>query len=165
MKTKTILSVTLLLLVAIVFNSCDNSSVANEETGTFSILFDNVVGGNGFTMQSETSTTYNLSTTSGQKFNISTLGYYISKVKLEGPNNTLFEDEMIASASETKGYYHVKQSVPTSTVITLNKIPAGTYNKISFVLGVDEDGVEQGAAAGVLDPAAGAWFGIGMPDM
>ena len=65
---------------------------------------------------------------------------------------------MKAAADESTGYYHVKQDVPTSKAITLNNVPAGTYNKMSFTLGVEEDGVSQGAAAGVLDPAKGAWF-------
>lgn len=158
MKTKSLLSIVCLSLATFLFYSCDENSIGNEEAGTFSIIFDHVAGSNGITLQSEGSSIYDLSTTSGQKFNISLLGYYISKIKLEGPNNALYEDEMLVSASATKGYYHVKASVPTSTVITLNNVPAGTYNKVSFTLGVDEDGVEQGAAAGVLDPAEGAWF-------
>lgn len=159
MKTNSIYILFGLFILILTLNSCDDDeTVLGNETGTFSILFDNVVGDSDIALQTAGSTNYTFTTTSGQNFNISTLGYYISKIKLEGPNGELFEDEMKASAFETTGYYHVKETVPTSTAITLENVPAGTYNKVSFTLGVEEDGVAQGAAAGVLDPAEGAWF-------
>ncbi|MEL6485364.1 MAG: MbnP family protein, partial [Bacteroidota bacterium] len=93
-------------------------------------------------------------------FNITTFRYYISKVKLEGPDGEVFEDEMnvSANADDVRGFYLVNEADASSKFITLKDIPAGRYNKITFTIGIGEEGIEEGAAGGILDPAEGAWF-------
>ena len=138
--------------------SCNNNDLQPEEFGTFQLYFDNMVGSNDLVLKNPGSTDFNYETATGQKFNISMLGYYVSKIKLQGPNGELFEDEVSISASESKGYYQVLEDEPSSHNIVMTNIPAGTYNSITFTIGIEEDGVQEGAAGGVLDPARGAWF-------
>ncbi len=160
MKTKSIYFLAALFMLLFSFNSCDDDAVIDASLGTFSLQFDHMVGDNALILKDAGSTDYNYATTAGQQFNVSLFGYYVSKIKLEGPNGELFEDEMnvSANAANVKGYYQVLESVPSSTLITLNDIPAGKYNKVTFTIGIEEDGIAEGAAGGVLDPAEGAWF-------
>ncbi|MDN5213146.1 hypothetical protein QQ020_13850 [Fulvivirgaceae bacterium BMA12] len=148
----------MLSLLAILWSCGDDDDAKPAEFGTFQVYFDNKVGADDITRRDNGSTEYDFETSTGEKFNLSLLGYYVSKITLEGPNGEYFQDEMKASASEAKGYYHVLEGESASQNIKLEQVPAGTYNKITFAIGVEEDGVLEGAAGGVLDPADGAWF-------
>ncbi len=146
-------------LVTLFFFSCsDDDPTTPEETGTFQLFFDNKVGASEVTLREAGNTTFDYETADGQRFNVSTLGYYVSKIRLTGPDGAFYEDEVSVNASEAKGYYHVLESVAGSGTISLENVPAGTYDQVVFTIGVDEDGVQEGAAGGVLDPVNGAWF-------
>lgn len=159
MKTKSVYFFAGLFVMLFSFNSC-NEDEAVTSLGTFSLQFDHKVGDKDLTLKDAGSTDYTYTSSSGQEFNVSLFGYYISKIKLTGPNGALFEDYMnvSANAEDVKGYYHVLESDPNSTLITLEDIPSGKYNQVTFTIGIEEDGVSEGAAGGVLDPAEGAWF-------
>ncbi len=155
--------INLLALTALVYlmSACQQDDPVNpQSSGTFTLEFDNRVGAKPLTLETAGSENYMYTTTSGQAFNLTTFGYYISKIKLEGPDGAIYEDEMKVSpnADEVKGYYQVLQSNAGTHFIELKNVPAGTYNKVTFTVGIDEDGVKQGAAGGILDPAEGAWF-------
>ncbi|MEM6298108.1 MAG: MbnP family protein [Bacteroidota bacterium] len=144
-------------------SACDDDEgeiQADNEVGEFVIKFDNKVGSSEMRLSELSSTDYAYTTNSGQPFNLTLFGYYISKIKLEGPDGELYEDEMNVSPNpdEVEGYYHVLESNTPSQRITLENVPAGKYNKITFTVGIEEEGVQEGAAGGILDPAAGAWF-------
>ncbi|MBO6659859.1 MAG: hypothetical protein JJ909_08840 [Roseivirga sp.] len=147
-----------LLALIVTIMSCENDEPQPEEFGTFQLYFDNKVGASELTLSEPGSTNYNYETTNGEKFNLSRFGYYVSKIKLEGPNGELYEDEVSVSASESKGYYQILESVASSHNVMLENVPAGSYSKVTFTIGVAEDGVQEGALGGVLDPAKGAWF-------
>ena len=138
--------------------SCSSDDEASLESGSFQIYFDNKIGSSEVTMREAGDVTYDYETASGEKFNVSLLGYYVSKIVLEGPDGERFEDEVVASVAESKGYYHILEGESSSANILLENVPAGKYNSITFTIGVEEDGVQEGAAGGVLDPAEGAWF-------
>ena len=147
--------------ILILFAACDSDDSTDPQTfGTFEVKFDNVVGSETMSLEAEGSTNYKYTTSSDEPFNLTSFGYYISKIKLEGPNGELYEDEMnvSANADEVKGYYHILESENSSQFVKLKNIPAGTYDKITFTVGIEEDGVQEGAAGGILDPAEGAWF-------
>lgn len=148
--------------IMLVLASCskDSSPAEVEETGSFAIKFSNMVGSQPMSLEARGSGNYMYSTADGQNFNFSLFGYYVNHVILEGPNGEYFADEMnvSANADEVKGYYHVLQSDLASTRLNLENVPVGTYDKVTFTIGIPEDGVQQGAAGGVLDPANGAWF-------
>lgn len=149
------LSIVSFLTISIL--SCSKDDAAIEEPGSIDIEFDNIALVNGVQRQlnlvTPGSTQYEYTNGIGQEFNINLLRYYISNIKLEGPNGELYEDQVEVSASATKGIYLVDESIPQSGIITLVNVPAGEYTKITFTVGVDENGVQEGAAGGVLDPA------------
>ena len=89
--------------------SCGGDEVNPDEFGTFQVYFENKVGAEGITLRAPGSTDYDYETSDGGPFNLSSLGYYVSKVTLEGPNGEYFQDEMSATADESKGYYLLKE--------------------------------------------------------
>lgn len=148
-------------IVAIIV-SCgeENEDPQTEVAGTVSIEFDNFVGSSMVNLKETGSTNYNYTTTSGHEFNLTRVQYYVSKIILTGENGEMFEDELnvSASADEIRGYYFIQESESASKLVELSNVPAGTYTQITFNLGIDEEGVQEGAAGGILDPASGAPF-------
>lgn len=151
----------LILLTVATLAACkDDDDETTQTAGTVGIEFDNMVGTSELSLATEGSTDYKYTNEAGQTFNITSLQYYISKIILTGPNGERFEDELnvSANADEIKGYYFIKESDGASKIIELENVPAGTYTHITFNVGIDEEGVQEGAAGGILDPAAGAPF-------
>lgn len=144
------------------FTACNNDDddAAVKGDGTLSIFMDNKLGSTSVKIRDAGDRTFDYTDEDGQEINISTYAYYISAIELEGPDGTKHVDPLNVTANEDEvtGYYHVISSKENSNVINLTDIEAGTYNKIRFTVGVDESGVQEGAAGGVLDPAKGAWF-------
>lgn len=150
----------LVSIFALTMSCGEDDTPQAENFGQFDVEFDNVVGTKQMSLKAEGSTDYNFENNESQAFNLSTFRYYISKIKLSGPNGELYEDEMKvdANAANVKGYYLIQEDEPASSDINLKNVPYGEYDKITFTVGIEEDGVVEGAAGGVLDPAAGAWF-------
>ncbi|MCH7402199.1 MbnP family protein [Belliella kenyensis] len=160
-NVKQIFSIITIVILSIVSYSCqDKEDPTLTTTGEMIVKFDNYVGNQTMVVDEVGSTNYRYTNNSGQKFNLTRFGYYISHIKLEGPNGELFIDEMNASAdaNQIKGYYQVVQGNSETYNIHLKGIPHGQYNKITFNLGVREDGIQEGAVGGILDRAAGGWF-------
>lgn len=148
------------LIAATLFTGCEEKTV-DPVNGSFEVIFDHKVGDKPLTLVAAGDTTnYAFTNAVGQSFNVSLFGYYLTRIKLEGPNGELFEDEVKSSANpaEVHGFYHVLADQPTSQQIHLHDVPAGKYNKLTFTLGIPEASVQEGATAGVLDPAEGAWL-------
>ncbi|MCH7398002.1 hypothetical protein MM236_08375 [Belliella sp. DSM 107340] len=158
---KSKLAISIVFLFSSLFFSCQENEDPNSiSQGEMIVKFDNYVGNQNMVIDEVGSTNYRYSNANGQEFNLTRFGYYISHVRLEGPNGEVFIDEMNASADakQIKGYYRVVQGESDTYNIHLKNIPAGQYNKIIFNLGVKEDGIQEGAVGGILDRAAGAWF-------
>ena len=152
---------TFLIIFTFGLTACNKEETTPEkDSGTFSILFDNQLGDESIDLKETGDRTFNYTDDHGQEMNISLYAYYISAIELEGPDGIKHIDplKVSANADEVTGYYHVISTTPGSNVINLSNIEAGIYDKIRFTVGVDESGVQQGAAGGVLDPAEGAWF-------
>lgn len=151
-----------LAFVLLVFTACEKEEevIIEEKDGTLAIFLDNQLGGQSISLKEFGSSDYQYTDDAGQSYNISLYAYYISEIELEGPGGALHIDPLnvSANADEVSGYYHVISTTPNSNVINLEGIAPGTYNKIRFTIGINEAGVQEGAAGGVLDPANGAWF-------
>jgi len=146
---------------ALFFSACKDDDDISAP-GTLEVAFDNIALINNVQQQlslaTPGSTNYIYTNGMGQKFNINLLRYYISAIELDGPNGEHYHDHLEATAAGTKGYYLVDESIPASQVISLDEIPAGEYNKITFTVGIDSTGIANGAAGGVLDPATCKMF-------
>ena len=70
----------------------------------------------------------------GQDFNINLLRYYITNIKLTGPNGEVFEDHIHVDAAGTEGIYLIDEANPASSSVILKSVPAGNYNKITFTV-------------------------------
>lgn len=147
-----------LSILLVTFSACTKE--AATEYGQFSLEFDNKVGMEEVALNASGSTDYPFTTSMSQNFNIQTLGYYISRIELTGPNGESYTDEVStgATSAEVKGFYQVLESNASSQTINLENVPVGTYNKITFTLGIEADYVQDGATGGVLDPANGGWL-------
>ncbi len=128
--------------------------------GTFYLEFDNIVGDQDLSLVDAASSDFKYANSHDQNFNVSLLGYYITNIKLEGPNGEVFVDPVAtgAAAADVKGIYQVLESNTASQVIGLTNVPSGKYDKVTFTLGIPADIVQEGATGGVLDPAEGAWL-------
>lgn len=155
---KKLLLISILASINLYFTSCSKDDNPTDETnGTVEVEFDNIALVDGIqrqlSMVTPGSSDYQYTNALNQKFNINLLRYYISNIVLEGPNGEYFEDKVSVTTTAVKGIYLVDESNHTSSLITLSDVPAGEYNKIKFTVGVDENGVTEGAAGGILDPA------------
>ncbi len=88
-------------------------------------------------------------TESGDTLKVTKLSYYISNITLEK-----------ASGEKVNlGTYHlVDESTAATKTIAVSGVPAGTYHKISFMLGVDSLRNHTGVQDGALDPAYGMFW-------
>lgn len=77
----------------------------------------------------------------GEKYDIRKLRYYISNIVFHSHSGNYSHS----------GYYLIDQAKPASRQISI-PLPEGTYQAVSFLLGVDSLHNVSGAQAGVLDP-------------
>ena len=149
------------LLFGIAFlSACKKDDDTKETYGTLALEFDNKVGDQELKLVDNTSEEFKYTNSLNQTFNVSLLGYYITQIKLEGPNGETYAEPVTtgAAATDVKGIYQILESDINTHVVTLSNVPAGKYNKVSFTLGIPADIVSEGATGGVLDPAEGAWL-------
>jgi len=94
----------------------------------------------------------------GQAFNLTFLRYFISDVTLHNADGSDHKIPMSVSAEGAEGYFLVKEESSASQIIKFEDIPAGSYDAMSFTVGVDSSGVLEGAAGGILDPVVNKMF-------
>ena len=151
-------------LAILFFSACqqDGDSEGAIDVGDFEIEFDNIALIDDVARQLKLAgigdTTYQYTNGMEQPFNITLLRYFISEIILEGPNGEYFADKMNADVSGSEGYYIIDEAKPESQLITLKNVPAGKYDRVTFTVGVDEEGIIEGAAGGALDPATNNMF-------
>ncbi len=79
----------------------------------------------------------------GDTFNVTKLNYFITNIKLNNADGTQF--------IEPESYHLLKQSDPSSMTFEIAEVPNGTYNSVTFTIGVDSARNTQGAQTGALD--------------
>jgi hypothetical protein len=158
MKVSTIFS-TLLVGTVLLFTSCTPEEEVLKE-GSLQLIFDNRVGNTEIAITSDTDTNFPYTSPMNQMFNITKLGYYVSRVELTGPNGESYVDKVTTGPmdEDVNGFYHVQEKDVNSQLVTLENVPSGTYDELTFTLGVEADAVQQGATGGPLDPANGGWL-------
>lgn len=129
----------------------------NEATKT--VMLKSTPAGTGSAMMRFTNTagtqllqlnTGSYTTVHGDQVTISKFNYYISNVRFNNANGSVY--------AESNSYHLVQQSDPASSSFNLANIPAGTYNSISFMIGVDSLHNVSGAQSGALDPTNGMFW-------
>jgi hypothetical protein len=130
--------------LSIVVTSCDKMEVENPNaTNDVVIEFDNRVGAADLALGNTV-----LTNSSGEKYTVSTLNYFVSNVKLVSDMGEIvtFPDQ----------YFLVKESDSGSQMIDLKDVPSGYYHKLTFDIGVDSlrSIADAGQRTGVLDIAS-----------
>lgn len=137
-----------LIAVGCALTSCkkDNEHPAAADAMVpMSIEFDNIAGGQNLFLNS-----VNYTNAAGEEFNVSLLKYFISNIKLRKTDGTEF------AVNPDSCYFLINEAEP-DTRFARFKAPAGDYNHLSFVVGVDSlrSTMDISRRTGVLDPAGG----------
>ena len=141
MKFSLFLSIPILFLAACSDGLVSEPIAPAPEEAPVYVHFDNVMDGDSLVLS--TATYKNGYET---PFTVNTLKYYISGVTLNRTN---------LPAYLALNYDLIDASVPESQIITLKDVPNGTYESLSFALGIDQERNHTGDQSGDLDPVNG----------
>lgn len=117
------------------------------KAGSISISFFNTVNGKYISDREEYTNPFN------EKYSISKLTYYISNLAVLSSDNK--------TVSEKDSYRLIKGLGEDFSIIPKDlsfKVPAGTYQSISFLIGVDSSKNISGAQTNALDPIHGMFW-------
>ena len=121
-----------------------DTGVTTQNNGIVEIHFTNFAGAKILSPDSLYTNTFN------ESYSIGRLKYYIT-------NMELVNTESGKSASIANSYFLVDEGNDASKTISLS-VPEGSYNAISFLLGVDSLHNVSGAQTGALDPMNGMFW-------
>src|SRR5665213_89034 len=128
-----------LALVFFIFSSFQQKKQIREGRLAFiKIIFENNVNGQKIVLNDSTYTN-----SSGEKYRITKLRYYVTNIELQNGNNDY---------KEKISYHLIDEDIPETQVIKLS-VPHGEYNSLNFLLGVDSLHNVSGAQTDDLDPA------------
>jgi len=140
-------SLCLVLFTAAFITSCKkdedalfpgNPDKPEASLGQLDVVFDHVVGSS--PLQLSNPEPYR--TLEGDQFTVTTFRYYISNIKLRKADGTEFV--------QPESYYLLDEAQPASKSFTIPNIPVGSYNSITFTIGVDAARSTGGAQTGAL---------------
>jgi len=147
----------LILLLPLIFGACSEDQSDNSDSSSIEIKFDNIVGEvSAGILSNSGSEEYLYITDAGQSYNLTLIKYIVSEIVLEGPNDAYYADILDISGEDVRGYYLVDESDLTSQRITIPDVTDGIYDKITFKIGVESSGIDQGASI-ILDGMFWAW--------
>lgn len=108
-----------------------------------SLKFSNVIGGQKLVLDKQ-----NYSNSAGEQFNILILQYFVSNIRLRRTDGTEYV------LKQDSSYFLINESSPATHSVRF-KVPAGDYNRLSFVVGIDSlrNTMDISKRTGVLDPA------------
>ncbi|WP_337043917.1 MbnP family protein [Emticicia sp. 17c] len=142
MKTFSYLLIALFVAFAIV--SCQKEDEINpNDKNTVTLEFDNRVGDQKLVLG-----TTSAKNALNEDFTVTRLNYFVSNISLKNENGTVVKFP--------NKYFLVKHSDPNSWLIKLEDVPAGNYNEVSYMIGVDslKSVSDVSQRTGVLDPAS-----------
>lgn len=105
-------------------------------TGTLKVEFENMVGDQPLVFDKD------YVNANGDNFRVYKFNYYISNIVLVKDDNSTF--------AEPNSYHLVQASEAGSNLVTLSKVPLGSYKAVRFMLGVDSLRNVSGAQDGDL---------------
>lgn len=92
---------------------------------------------------------------SGDSFTISALRYYLSNVRLHRADGSWYT--VPRDPKSSAGYFLIDAREAASREFEITA-PAGTYDGIEFLIGIDDERNHAGAQTGTLDPAHGLFW-------
>lgn len=95
-------------------------------------------------------------TASGDQFSVTRLRYYLSNFRLRRADGSIYQAPVDAKSSD--GYFLVDTAEPASQTFEFIDAPAGVYNGLEFLVGVDDARNSAGVQTGTLDPARGMFW-------
>lgn len=95
-------------------------------------------------------------TANGDVLRVDKLRYYLSNVRLHEVGGQWFTAP--GDARSSRGYYLVDAADPDSLHFRIEGVPAGEYDGIELLLGLDAARNHAGAQSGTLDPARGLFW-------
>lgn len=137
---KNILRLTTIAALSLFIASCKKDPAPANPTpkaGTVKLEFNNMSGAENLRMEGNWYKNQN-----GDSFTVTKFNYYISNIKLNKADGSKFE--------EAESYHLVQQSVSSSHSFDIANVSAGTYNSITFTIGVDSLRNVSGAQSGAL---------------
>lgn len=141
----TILLVCSFLLIAIGCRKKEDPKAPAEQRKTsLTFTFKNVVGNDPLSLNDTWYKNEN-----GDSIKIKAYKYYVS-------NFSLVKGDSAYDVPES--YYLINEADPASQTFTLEDIPAGDYDEVRFLIGVDVARNTSGAQTGALDPANGMFW-------
>ena len=142
MRFSYLISIPLLFLSLM---SCDDDDSPPQGEGQLTLEFDNHVG------EEDLELNQDYTNTNGETFRLSKLNYYISNIKLKTNDGKEF------IVPQDSSYFLIMENDEESQEVTIDDIPAGNYNQITFTIGVDSlrSTMDITKRQGVLDPAQG----------
>ncbi|RFS17658.1 MbnP family protein [Emticicia sp. C21] len=132
------------LFVSAIIVSCQKDDAINpNDKNTVTLEFDNRVGDQKLVLGTTTA-----KNALNEDFTVTRLNYFVSNISLKNENGEIVKF--------TDKYFLVKHSDPTSWLIKLDNVPAGNYNQVSYIIGVDslKSVSDVSQRKGVLDPAS-----------
>lgn len=135
-----------LMAISLSITSCKDKNEEATGYGSVEIEFANQAGGESLQFNK------NYTNAAGETLQFTTFDYYISNVVLVKEDGTRYV------VPKNDSYFLCKHEDAASRLIKLDNVPAGDYNKLEFVVGIDSAKSVSpiGERTGVLDPAAGA---------
>lgn len=131
------------ILGLFIFSSCKKDKKPDTEIPATQVSFNYKAYLNGYPLALNASTF--ATNQNGDSINVTKFNYYISNIKLVREDGRVF--------AEPESYHLVSHENPPTTSFTINGVPAGTYTKIEFMIGVDSARNCSGAQKGALDVA------------
>jgi hypothetical protein len=134
----------LLLFFAVISSGCKKDEPVSPPAGTggeafTDVAFDFRLFVNGVPVHDSSFFT----NSSGDKFSIHRFNYYISNIRLTRTDGFVYHE---------KDVYRLMKHMDTLTSFIVKKVPAGKYQKMEFLIGVDSLRNVSGIQSGALDP-------------
>ncbi|GAB3960343.1 hypothetical protein GCM10028805_57770 [Spirosoma harenae] len=143
---KTPLRLLSLTLSACIGLPCCTTQQADPDTGTLQLTFDNIVGSQDLQL-----TTGNYRNAAGEQFSVTQLTYFVSNIQFQRADGTTY------TVPQDSSYFLIRESDPSSQILTLRQIPTGTYTGLTYLIGVDSlrSTMDISRRKGVLEPGGG----------
>ena len=136
-----------LIAVCLLLFSCkkDNFKSANQHTESFQIAFKATVDGEDLVFGKVYKNPFD------EDFSVKTFKFYIHGIELENTQTNSIR------RLDKNDHFLIATSDPLAASVQL-KLPAGVYDRINFIIGVDSLRNISGAQTGALDPAQGMFW-------